>query len=167
MNETKLLDEKSVLTNATTKLAEGTSKQTTATSKQTLSSSKHTVATSKQTAAKSKETAVASKQTVVTPKNTVQRVDKKNTVHKRNIKRKKPTKCCCLRIAWSEESLSDALTIERGAQITQTIYPGVNCGHKNCLQYPIMTPKNMGWLWSLRETGGVKVSLDCTHWRVL
>jgi len=152
-------------TTAASKQTTATSKQTTATSKQTLSSA---AATSKQTAATSKETtAAASKKTGVTPNVNVQRADKKNAVHKRDVKRKKPTKCCCLRIAWSDESLSDALTIERAAQITQAIYPGVNCGHKNCLQYPIMTPKNMGWLWSLRETGGVKVSLDCTQWRVL
>lgn len=44
-------------------------------------------------------------------------------------------------------------------QFTRSLYPGVNCGHKNCISPPIITPKNLGWLWSLKETGGVKVKL--------
>lgn len=130
---------------------------TTETSKQTPSSSKHTAVTSKQNTATSKEVSAVSEKTDVTPENTVKRVDKEITA--RNVKRIIPKKCGCLRIARSAESLSNDLDTERGAQfITQAIYPGVNCGHKNCLQYPITTPRNMGWLWSLRETGGVKVS---------
>lgn len=39
-------------------------------------------------------------------------------------------------------------------------YPGVCCGHHDCIQYPVTTPKTMGWLWSLSETGGVKVKID-------
>lgn len=73
-------------------------------------------------------------------------------------KKKKKKKCPCERVVDSDEMLSPGvITTEKAIEIAQAIYPGVNCGHKECIREPVVTPKNMGWLWSLRETGGVKV----------
>lgn len=80
---------------------------------------------------------------------------------KRNKKKKKKKKKCpCERVVDSNEFLSfNVITTEKAIEIAQAIYPGVNCGHKECIREPVVTPKNMGWLWSLRETGGVKVNI--------
>jgi hypothetical protein len=40
-------------------------------------------------------------------------------------------------------------------------------GHKACLGKPVKTPKEMGWLWSLRSTGGVKVRNSLEGPRIL
>ncbi|VVC26470.1 Domain of unknown function DUF4776 [Cinara cedri] len=46
--------------------------------------------------------------------------------------------------------------------VAGSVYPGVNCGHKNCISQPVVTPGNMGWLWSLKDAGGVKIN---RNWR--
>lgn len=71
--------------------------------------------------------------------------------------RRKRTKNKCTQVVQAEESITDISISKKAMLISQAIYPGVNCGHKNCASTPIITPKTMGWLWSLRETGGVKV----------
>lgn len=67
----------------------------------------------------------------------------------------------CSRVARFDESSDDvAWTTAQRPVAYPKIYPGVCCGHHHCIQYPVTTPKTMGWLWSLRETGGVKVKVS-------
>lgn len=56
-----------------------------------------------------------------------------------------------------KQSFDKVVNDKKPTKIFQAVYPGVHCGHKNCIHYPVVTPKTMGWLWSLSETGGVKV----------
>lgn len=42
-------------------------------------------------------------------------------------------------------------------RIARNVYPGVNCGHKDCIQCPIVVPKNMGWLWTIGKSGNIRV----------
>lgn len=60
----------------------------------------------------------------------------------------------------SEETITNAeeTLVEKMLRLSRVVYPGVICGHKHCNQYPIVTPKNMGWLWSVKSSAGVKVS---------
>lgn len=74
---------------------------------------------------------------------------------KRRKRQKK--KCHCDRIRRPVESNTDVLIQNKAFELGQALYPGVNCGHKNCIPEHVVTPKTMGWLWSLKETGGVKV----------
>lgn len=77
------------------------------------------------------------------------------------VKRRRRTKrkCMCSQIARTEESFIGDVTAEQPMKTIHVIYPGVCCGHKNCQSEPVVTPKTMGWLWSVRETGGVRVNL--------
>lgn len=80
------------------------------------------------------------------------------SVKQKRAKGGKPT-CCCSRVvrSESESTVANVLTPDRAIRIARAIYPGVNCGHKDCIKYPVVTPKHMGWLWTLEQTGGVKV----------
>lgn len=89
---------------------------------------------------------------------------KKNMV----VEKKRPKKNCrCQTVARPHESCHDVFSSERANEIAQAVYPGVNCGHRDCIRYPVVTPKTMGWLWSLKETGGVKVKLFDKSTRVI
>lgn len=98
-----------------------------------------------------------------TVKNTKRGMRSKNESAAAGVKQKrakggKPA-CCCSRIVRSESqsAVADVLTPDRAIRIARAVYPGVNCGHKDCVQYPVVTPKHMGWLWTLDQTAGVKV----------
>jgi len=64
----------------------------------------------------------------------------------------------CSRILPLDESFDKFITNDKIIQIAMTMYPGKLFGHIDCITEPIKTPKTMGWLWSVKETGGVKVS---------
>lgn len=83
----------------------------------------------------------------------------KNPVARKRRKRSKK-KCRCDRVRRSVNSNSNVLTTNKAFELGQALYPGVNCGHKYCIPEPIVTPKTMGWLWSVKETGGVKVKIN-------
>lgn len=88
------------------------------------------------------------------------RLNANEKANRSTVKKRKRTKkkCMCTRIARAEDSFIDDVKAEKPMKTTHVVYPGVCCGHKNCQSHPIVTPKTMGWLWSLRETGGVKVN---------
>lgn len=63
----------------------------------------------------------------------------------------------CSRISRPEKSIDKFMTNEKMMQIAISMYPSKTFGHIDCIIEPIKTPKTMGWLWSVEETGGVKV----------
>lgn len=76
---------------------------------------------------------------------------------KKRRKKKKGQSTDCTRAPNSAEEVIAHLNAKI-KKLSQAVYPGVNCGHKNCIPKPVVTPRNIGWLWSLKETGGVKVT---------
>lgn len=84
--------------------------------------------------------------------------DKRKRKKKKKHHKKKTSICTSNSgLEMSSINIDEVALSKKIKKLTQTIYPGVNCGHQNCIPQPIMTPKNIGWLWSLKETGGVKV----------
>lgn len=57
-----------------------------------------------------------------------------------------------------EKSFDKFTTNDKMIQIAFSMYPGKIFSHTNCIKTTIKTPKTMGWQWSVKETGGVKVS---------
>jgi len=76
---------------------------------------------------------------------------------KKRDKKKKFYSCSCSRILGPEKSFGKHMTNEKIMQIAISMYPSKTFGHIDCIIEPIKTPKTMGWLWSVEETGGVKV----------
>ncbi|KAL5237494.1 hypothetical protein ACI65C_004904 [Semiaphis heraclei] len=68
----------------------------------------------------------------------------------------------CSRISRPEKSIDKFMTNEKMMQIAISMYPSKTFGHIDCIIEPIKTPKTMGWLWSVEETGGVKIN---RNWR--
>lgn len=75
---------------------------------------------------------------------------------KKRRKKKKGKSIDCTRAPKSADDVIANLNAKI-KKLSQAVYPGVNCGHKNCIPKPVVTPRNIGWLWSLKETAGVKV----------
>lgn len=82
-----------------------------------------------------------------------------NTKNKtKKNKRSKKKKCvCCSRILRRDESLERIEANDRMIFLS-SIHPPVICGHKNCIQTPITTPKHRGFLLDLENYG---VSTQC------
>ncbi|XP_026821425.1 uncharacterized protein LOC113559849 [Rhopalosiphum maidis] len=61
-----------------------------------------------------------------------------------------------------EKSFDKFTTNDKMIQIAFSMYPSKIFSHKNCIKSTIKTPKSMGWQWSVKETGGVKIN---RNWR--
>lgn len=79
----------------------------------------------------------------------------KNKICKNVVKNKQPKKkcVCCSRILRPDESLEKIVANERMIFLSKSIHPPVILGHKNCIQAPLKTPKNQGFMLDIEKYG--------------
>lgn len=87
------------------------------------------------------------------PKKGGKRGRKKNKKKQRGIGRA----CYCSRVLKPGEKSDPDCLVNAVNEMVTANYPAVCRGHKTCLESVVVTPKNMGWLWSLEVNSGVKV----------